>query len=643
MLRRLVDFSLENRPLVLIAAALVIAGGRLRPAPAADRRRARHHERPGPGHDEGPGARPGGDRAVRDLPGRGGDERPAAARRDPLDLELRPLGGDRRLSRTASTSTSRASSSRERLPQAREADPAGARQPGDGTGHDRPRRGLPVHGRGRRASRAMERRTILDWDDRPGLRAVPGVTEVNAWGGLPKQYQVVVDPAKLVGPPDLARGGLRRRRAGHAQRRRRLHRAQPRSSTSSAARGSSSRSPTSRRSSSTAGEDGTPVTVGDVAQVREGAMLRIGAATQDGKGETVIGIVQMLAGENALPVATRVRAGGRGAAALAAEGRPDRPLLRPRAASSPRRSAPCETNLFEGGSSSSPSSSPSSATSARGLIVASAIPLSMLFAFTGMVRVAHLGEPDEPRRDRLRPHRRRRGRHGRERRPAAGEPEGRDKTVRQLTGGGRATRSCGRSPSAIGIIILVYLPILTLGGIEGKMFRPMAWTVVFALAGSLLLTLTLMPVLASLFLRKTGARARAALRRAGCARSTCAALDGLLRRTARSCSACGRRARRPERLPRARGSAAEFIPRLDEGDIVDAAPFGLPRSRSPRSAAGTGRSKRVLKRFPEVDHGRVAGREARRSPPTSMGIELGDVFVILKPRADGRRPGRRAS
>ena len=138
-----------------------------------------------------------------------------------------------------------------------------------------------------------------------------------------------------------------------------------------------------------------------------------------------------------------------------------------------------------------------------GLIVASAIPLSMLLAFTGMVEsrisanLMSLGAIDfglivdgavvlvENVVRRL------------------SEPEGRDKTVRQLTA--EAAHEVVRPITfGIGIIILVYLPILSLEGIEGKMFKPMAWTVVFALAGSLLLTLTLTPVLASLFLKKTG-------------------------------------------------------------------------------------------------------------------------------------------
>ena len=134
-----------------------------------------------------------------------------------------------------------------------------------------------------------------------------------------------------------------------------------------------------------------------------------------------------------------------------------------------------------------------------GLIVASAIPLSMLLAFAGMVQsrisanLMSLGAIDfglivdgavvlvENVVRRL------------------SEPEGRQKTVRQLTA--EAAHEVVRPIAfGIGIIILVYLPLLSLGGIEGKMFKPMAWTVVFALAGSLVLTLTLPPVLASLFL-----------------------------------------------------------------------------------------------------------------------------------------------
>jgi cobalt-zinc-cadmium resistance protein CzcA len=181
----------------------------------------------------------------------------------------------------------------------------------------------------------------------------------------------------------------------------------------------------------------------------------------------------------------------------------------------------------------------------------------------------------------------------------------------------------------IGIIIIVYLPILTLGGIEGKMFRPMAWTVVFALAGSLLLTLTLTPVLASLFLRKTGQEDEPRL--VGWLRARyLRALDACFSRRAWVLSgglvavvAGGVLATR---------LGGEFIPRLDEGDL---SVFAIRPSSVGISevAAGTGRIERVLKRFPEVIT--VVSRSGSPELATDvMGIELGDVFVMLKPRSE---------
>jgi cobalt-zinc-cadmium resistance protein CzcA len=263
-----------------------------------------------------------------------------------------------------------------------------------------------------------------------------------------------------------------------------------------------------------------------------------------------------------------------------------------------------------------------------GLIVASAIPLSMLLAFTGMVEsrisanLMSLGAIDfglivdgavvlvENVVRRL------------------SEPEGRGKTVRQLTA--EATHEVVRPITfGIGIIILVYLPILSLGGIEGKMFKPMAWTVVFALAGSLLLTLTLTPVLASLFLKQTGHEHEPRF----VGRLRVFYLRGL--------NVC--LARRAPVLVIAfvvivAGAAVaatlggEFIPRLDEGDLsisaVRPASVGISEV-----AASTGRIERVLKRFPEVIT--VVSRSGSPELATDvMGIEQGDVFVILKPRSE---------
>jgi cobalt-zinc-cadmium resistance protein CzcA len=208
------------------------------------------------------------------------------------------------------------------------------------------------------------------------------------------------------------------------------------------------------------------------------------------------------------------------------------------------------------------------------------------------------------------------------------EPEGREKTVRQLTA--EAAHEVVRPITfGIGIIVLVYLPILSLEGVEGKMFKPMAWTVVFALAGSLLLTLTLTPVLASLFLRKSGHDHEP--RFVGWVRVRYLALLDL----------CLKR-----RLPVILAAAVavlggvlvgsrlggEFLPRLDEGDLSISA-IRPPSVGISEVAASTGRIERVLKRFPEVVT--VVSRSGSPELATDvMGIEAGDVFVILKPKKE---------
>lgn len=625
MLGRIVDWSLDNRPLVLMLAALIVAGGAysLTQLPI----------------DAVPDVTNVQVQVLTKAPALGPVEMEqfitypveAAMNGLPKLIEIRSIsryglsavtvvfedGVDVYFARQLVA---------ERLTQAREAIPPGLGNPEMGPVST----GLgevfmfTVEGEG---LSPMERRTILDWDIAPRMRAIPGVTEVNVWGGLPKQYQVVIDPAKLVSYGlslkevfEAVERGTGNAGGGYIERNREQYIIR--------GEGLIRNLDDIRKLVLKAGDDGTPVMVGQIAEAREGSMLRIGAATRDGEGETVIGLAQMLAGENALAVASRVRHAveelqptlPKGARIVPFYDREE--LVR-------RVIRTVETNLLEGGILVVAVLFAFLGNLRAGLIVALAIPLSMLIAFTGMVQsrisanLMSLGAIDfglivdgavvlvENVARRL------------------GEPHG-GKTVRELTA--EAAHEVLRPVAfGVGIIILVYLPLLTLGGIEGKMFKPMAFTVVFALVGSLALTLTLIPVLASLLLKAGGEQHEP--RFVEKLRSVyLRGLDGCFARRALVIGVAllllGCAAIVATRL------GGEFIPRLDEGDIV-VQNMKLASVALSEATATTSRLERVLKRFPEVKT--VVTRSGSPEVATDvMGIELADSYAILKSPSEWR-------
>ncbi|MCS6804851.1 MAG: CusA/CzcA family heavy metal efflux RND transporter [Acidobacteriota bacterium] len=483
----------------------------------------------------------------------------------------------------------------------------------------------------------MELRTILDWQIAFRLRSVPGVVEVNAWGGLAKQYHVVIDPQKLVAyriPLSKVFEALERNNANagsgyieHNQEQyiirgealvRNMHDVE--------------------NVVVDVGADGTPVYVRQLGQVREGAMLRIGAATAHGTGETVIGMVQMLAGENANQVVERVKQ----------KIEQIKPSLPPgvrivpfydRADFVSRVIRTVRNNLVEGALLVIAVLFLFLGNVRAGLIVASVIPLSMLMAFTGM-RTAHvsanlmsLGAIDfglivdaavivvENCMRRLA-----------ERAQALGRmltPTERIEVIRNACVEVRRASQFGEM-----IIIAAYIPILSLVGIEGKMFKPMAYTVVFALIGALILAMTLMPVLVSFFMTRQVSEKETFLMRAmrhvyaptlqrviSHPRITVAVAVATFLTSLALVPWLGR----------------EFIPRLDEGDITLHA-WRLPSVALSESVASTMRIERVLSQFPEVI--KVVSRTGSPEVATDvMGIELSDVFVILKPRSQWTTAG----
>ena len=468
-------------------------------------------------------------------------------------------------------------------------------------------------------------RTVQDWYIKPPMRTVPGTAEVNSWGGFEKQYQVRVDPQKLIQfdltftevaealkGNNLNVGGGYIVQSGEAL----LVQGVGRTFTTEqildivvTARG------------------GVPIRVRDVAGVNVGADIRRGAATVNGRGEAVLGLGFILSGENPYVVTRDMKAKleeTRKTLPPGVEARPvyDRTELVTHVIDTVRK------NLFEGGLLVVAVLFVFLGNLRAGLIVAAAIPLSMLFAFAGMWRfgiaasLLSLGALDFGM-------------------VVDSSVVMIENVVRRLSHPGAEKRSHlevvrdaaveVRRPTMFGelIILIVYLPILALEEVEGKLFRPMALTVIFALLGSLVMSLTLMPVLASLVLpRKMSEREPLVVRLlhrlyAPLVRGALARPYLVLAVAAAGLAAGGLAART---------LGSEFTPRLSEGSLVIGI-VRLPGTSLEEGVRYNTRIERLLKeRFPdEVEDvwSRVGTAEVATDP---MGVEMTDMFVGLKPR-----------
>lgn len=350
---------------------------------------------------------------------------------------------------------------------------------------------------------SIELRTIQDWIVKPQLRTTPGVTEVNSIGGYVKQFQVLPDPNKLlsygIGLHELLEAlAENNANAGGSYIEHREEQYLVRGV-------GLVQSIEDIQNIVIGAKENVPVYVRDVAEVKVGPEIRTGTATHDGK-ETVLGTAIMLKGENSRIVSTRVREKLKEIQKTLPEGVKIQTVY-DRTDLVNKTIHTVQKNLFEGGIFVIAVLLLLLGNFRAGLIVASAIPLSMLFAMTGMVatkisgNLMSLGAIDfglivdgsvvmvENIIRRL------------SERKKSQEVSIHSKVyVEEVLA---AAKEIARPVVfAVSIITIVYLPILTLQGIEGKMFRPMAFTVVLALAGSLLFSLTLIPVLCSFFLGK---------------------------------------------------------------------------------------------------------------------------------------------
>ncbi|MCC6839900.1 MAG: CusA/CzcA family heavy metal efflux RND transporter [Flavobacteriales bacterium] len=474
-----------------------------------------------------------------------------------------------------------------------------------------------------------ELRTVQDWIVVRQLLGTPGVAEVNSYGGEVKQYEVSVDPRRLqsmgvsIGEVFSALEANNENTGGaYIEKRPNTY--------SIRGEGMLRTLADIRRVVVKTPEGGVPLLVGDVAEVGYGTAPRYGSLTRNGEGEVVGGSVMMLKGANSAKVVEAIEARMPAIQKALPEGLVIEPFL-VRSKLVDRAIGTVKTNLIEGalivifvlvlflGN------------WRAGLIVASVIPLCMLFAIILMNafgvsgNLMSLGAIDfglivdgaviivEATLHHL---------HARF--------QGRILTRGEMDREVFASATKIRRSAAFGeiIILIVYIPILTLVGIEGKMFRPMALTVSFAIIGALLLSLTYVPMMSALFLPRNTAHRRNFS-------------DRMMDRFQRWYNPLIGFALRHQLKVVATSVAlfigavflfvrmgGEFIPTLEEGDFAFHS-FLPPGASLSQSIANNAKVEKILLQFPEVEQ--VVGRTGSAEIPTDpMPLEGTDLMVILK-------------
>jgi len=480
-------------------------------------------------------------------------------------------------------------------------------------------------------------RVIQDWIIKPQLRNVPGVAEINTIGGFAKEYQIAPDPKRLAAHrltlTDLVTALERNNAnvgAGYIER---------------SGEQLLIRAPGQLASIDDianiviSSSDGTPIRVRNVAQVEIGRELRTGAATENGR-EVVLGTVFMLIGENSRAVSQAVakrleeinRTLPEGVVAVTVY---DRTNLVEKAIATVKK------NLFEGALLVIVILFLFLGNIRAALITALVIPLSMLFTFTGMfsnkvsANLMSLGALDfgiivdgavvivENAIRRL---------------AHAQQSHGRMLTRSERLHEVFAAAKEARRPLIYGqlIIMVVYLPIFALTGVSGKMFHPMAFTVVMALLGAMILSVTFVPAAIALFVTgKVQEKENLVMRNAK--RGYAPVLDWVMQRRGLTFALAGAVLVGSGLLASRMGS--EFIPSLSEGDLALQA-LRVPGTSLSQSVDMQQRlEKTLLAQVPEVERvfARTGTAEIASDP---MPPNISDSYVMLKPKAQWPDPGK---
>ncbi|MGD8575994.1 MAG: CusA/CzcA family heavy metal efflux RND transporter [Thiohalophilus sp.] len=480
----------------------------------------------------------------------------------------------------------------------------------------------------------MELRTVQDWIVRPQLRQTPGVVEVNTIGGYNKQFHVLPYPDRLLAYDltlqDVMRALARNNRntgAGYIERFGAQY---------------TIRSPGQLanleeiRDITVAKRNGVPISLATVADVKLGNELRTGAATQNGK-EVVLGTVFMLMGENSREVAH--------AAAQRIEAiKPSLPdgvelnTVYNRTSLVDKTIATVQKNLVEGALLVIVVLFLLLGNWRAALITAAVIPLAMLMTITGMVEsrvsgnLMSLGALDfglivdgaviivENCLRRLAEFQRMHG----------GLPDlkQRLRVVHEAT-----TEVIRPSVFGVSIILIVYVPIFALSGVEGKMFEPMAFTVVTALFSALILSLTAVPAAVALFVRgpinEEENRLMRGLRR-GYEPVLKLALNNKLTVVIIAIALIGMTGLQASRM------GSEFVPNLDEGDVAMHA-LRIPGTSLSQSIEMQQLVESRLHEFKEIKHvfSKIGTPEVATDP---MPPNVADTFIIMKPREQWPNP-----
>ena len=475
----------------------------------------------------------------------------------------------------------------------------------------------------------MEIRSIQDWIVKRQLSGIPGIVEISSFGGQLKQYEVAINPQTLVGM-DLTITEIFDA----------LERNNQNTGGSYIEKGPYSFYIRSEGIVKNLEDieaivvktiNGTPLLIRDVAQVKLGSPPRFGAMTKDGKGEAVGGITLMLKGANSHKVIQRVKKRITKVQEMLPKGLIIHPYL-DRANLISRTINTVSTNLIEGGLIVIFVLVLLLGNLRAGFIVASVIPLSMLFAFSLMhffgvsANLMSLGALD----------------FGLIVDGAVIIVEGIIHQIHKQYGGHKLQqeqlqKTITETGSRIGksaifgvsIILIVYLPIMVFSGIEGKMFKPMAQTVMFALLGALILSFTYVPMMSSLIL---GGKATASLKVA----------DKIVDFLNKSHQPVLHYALKQKRLVLwlvaillassaflFYGMGGEFIPTLEEGDLAVQMTISPGSSLTQSIKTSSEAEKILLKQFPEVKE--VISKIGTAEVPTDpMAVEDADIMIILK-------------